>query len=66
MLWPIYRLPPGKADLVAPWIRLLDLSKYLGAPTQRRVIIAALVVFVALRLIAWKRGNPIAPGDYTE
>lgn len=64
LLWPIYRLPPGQTDLVAPWIRLLDLSNNLGSSTQRRAILAALVVFGVIRLIALKRGEPIETGGY--
>lgn len=66
LLWPVYRLPPGQADGVPPWIRLLDLSKYTDSETHLGVILVAVGVFAVIRVAAWRRGRPIQEGEYGE
>jgi|GEM_PF-1091801 len=57
LLYPVYRIPPSPSDDVAPWIRVLELYREPAASMQLELVVGAAVVFVALRVRAYRRGQ---------
>jgi len=55
--WPLLAPPQYAGDSVAPWVRLLELYQQPGTHPQLSLIVTALLVFVALRVWAY-RGAP--------
>jgi hypothetical protein len=53
LLFPVYVLPPSPGDTVAPWIRLLNIYQHMETHPQIEVIVAALLVFVGIRVRAY-------------
>jgi len=50
VLWPLYRLPGGAADNVAPWTRMLRYYQQMNTHPQGSLIVLAVVLFVLLRV----------------
>lgn len=50
VLYPIYRIPGGPGDEVAPWIRLLRIYRGMETHPQIELILLALVVFAWIRV----------------
>ncbi|WP_265110662.1 metal-dependent hydrolase [Halosolutus halophilus] len=50
LLWPVLPAPRYPGDSVAPWMRLLELYQQPQTHPELSLIVAALVVFVSLRV----------------
>ena len=57
LLYPVYRIPASPSDDIAPWIRLLELYREPAASMQLELVVGAAIVFLALRIRAYRRGR---------
>ena len=57
LLYPVYRIPASPSDDIAPWIRLLELYREPAASMQLELVVGAAIVFVTLRIRAYRRGR---------
>ena len=57
LLYPVYRIPASPSDDIAPWVRLLELYREPAASMQLELVVGAAIVFLALRIRAYRRGR---------
>lgn len=56
VLWPLFTVPESPTDDIPPWIRLLRIYQDMETHPQLEFLVAAMLVFVVLRLGAEFRG----------
>ncbi|WP_277552331.1 metal-dependent hydrolase [Halobaculum limi] len=53
LLYPLFPVPESPADEIAPWTRMIRIYQDMDTHPQIELIVAALAVFVGLRLITY-------------
>ncbi|MFD1570476.1 metal-dependent hydrolase [Halorubrum laminariae] len=57
LAYPLFGVPRSPSDDIAPWVRVLEIYREPAAAVHLEIVVAALVVFVGLRLWAARRGQ---------
>lgn len=61
LLYPLYRIPESPLDDVAPWIRMLRIYQEMHTHPQLELLLLALLVFVGIRIHAYRKEPPLKP-----